>query len=110
MKQYIIDELRPEDYKKLKVYFDKTLGESAVAGIYWLPLEEGFLTEEQNSHVDCKPHYFAMDIEPNLISCEFLVRTKKRVRCDCISYATEAQRNWLIRYIDSIFENLDIRT
>jgi hypothetical protein len=32
------------------------------------------------------------------------------MRCDCIRYATEAQRNWLIALIDGIFNQLEIMT
>ena len=41
---------------------------------------------------------------------ELLVRTKNRVRCDCIAYADEKQFVWLIQYIDAVFEKLDIMT
>jgi hypothetical protein len=40
--------------------------------------------------------------------CEFLVRSPKRIRCDCIAYATEAQRNWLIDVVDAMLEAVGI--
>ncbi len=108
MKQYIIDELRPGEHKKIAAYLKAHYVGSEVEGIFWVPLPEEILTAEQAAHTDCKPLYFAVDIEPNLISCELLVRTRNRMRCGCIAYATEAQRNWLIDVVDGMFAELKI--
>ncbi len=110
MKQYVIDELRPEDYEKIKAYLDENFGSSGVDGIYWMPLDISILTDVQAEHTKCQPFYFAIDIEQNRMACELLVRTRSRVRCNCISYATENQLIWLIRIVDAIFEKLGIIT
>jgi len=110
MKQYVIDELRPKDYETLKTYLGKKFGSSGVGGVFWIPLDETILTSEQAEHIDCQPFYFAVDLEPNLLACELLVRTKSNVRCSCMAYATEHQRNWFISLIDSIFKQLNIIT
>jgi len=110
MKQYVIDELRPADFEKIKAYLDKNFVSSDVDGIYWLPLDKENLTDTQAKHTECQPFYFAIDLEPNIMACELLVRTKSRIRCSCISYATEKQLSWLIRYIDTIFDKLEIIT
>ena len=110
MKQYVIDELRPADYKTLKTYLDERYGPPAMGGIYWIPLETDKLTDIQSAHTDCRPQCFAVDLGDNRLACELLVRSKNRMRCDCINYATEAQRNWLIGLVDKIFERLKIKT
>lgn len=51
---------------------------------------------------------FALKLEQNLLACELLVRTQKHIRCDCMAYATEKQRNWLIDQIDAVLEKLAI--
>ena len=79
-------------------------------GIYWIPLEDDLLTDTQKAHQACRPHYVAVDLDENAFALELLVRTKSRMRCDCIRYATEAQRNWLIALIDDIFNQLAIMT
>ena len=110
MKQYVIDELRPTDYEMVKTYLDENFSSSNVNGIYWVQLDQDILTKIQAEHKDCQPFYFAIDLEPNLITFELLIRTKKRIRCDCMGYANEKQRNWLIRLADSIFDTLEIKT
>ena len=108
MKQYVIDELRPEDHKALKKYLDEEYGPDTMDGIYWIPLDAGRLAPVQAQHENCRPHYLALDLESDRLACELLVRTKSRMRCDCIQYATESQRNWLIQLIDNIFDRLEI--
>ena len=109
MKQYVIDELRPADYKKLKEFFHDHFSTSLVDGIYWLPVEPGLLTVEQTEHADCHPLCFAIDLESDRLAFELLLRTQNRMRCSCMGYATETQRNWLIRYADTILEQLEIK-
>lgn len=104
MRQYVIDELRIEDYEKIKAYLDGRFDVSEIPGIYWIPLDPDYLTDIQASHIDCQPYYFAADLEPGRIACELLVRTKKKIKCECIEYATIEQRNWIIRFIDTIIE------
>ena len=108
MKQYVIDELRSEDHKILKTYFDEQFGPVAMDGIYWIPIGNELLTVTQGEHTKCQPHCFALDLDHNRLACELLVRTKNRLRCSCIHYATENQRNWLIGWIDNIFNQLEI--
>ncbi len=109
MKQYLIDGLRLEDYQKLKAYFDEHLTSSPLGGIYWLELDKKLLTPIQKDHEGCYPHVFALMLEETYLSCEFLVRIKKNIKCDCMDYATRKQRDWLIDQADAILEQLDIR-
>ena len=110
MKQYVVDEIRPEDYMKIKAFLDNEFGESELGGIYWIPVDESLLTSLQTSHQACQPFYVALDLEPDSLSCELLIRTKQRVRCDCVGYAGEEQRNWIINKIDRVLKKLEIIT
>ena len=110
MKQYVIDELRPKDYEMIKSFMDENFGSSNVDGVYWIQLDQNILTQVQKEHKECQPFYFAADLELNLVAFELLVRTKNRMRCSCMGYATEKQRNWIIELADSIFDKLEIKT
>jgi hypothetical protein len=110
MKQYVIDELRPADYQKIKDYLDTHFGPAEMKDIYWIPLDPELYDREQSAHKDCHPLYFSIHLNPESIVGELMVRTKNRIRCDCIRYADDAQLNWFISFVDSIFTRLEIKT
>ncbi len=110
MKQYVIDELRPADYENIKSYLDENFESSALDGVYRVTVDQKMLSDIQAEHTECQPFYFAIDLEPNLLACELLVRSKNRMRCSCIAYATDEQRDWILRFVDTIFERLEIQT
>lgn len=108
MKQYVIDGLRLDDYHKLKTYLDESLQSSPLGGIYWLELDKELLTPLQKDHEGCYPHFFALVLEETSLSFEFLVRIKQNIKCDCMGYATDPQRIWLMDQADAILEKLEI--
>jgi hypothetical protein len=108
MKSYVIDELRYQDYEKLKAYLDQTYGQEDLGGLYWLPLPENQLGPAQEGHDSCRPFYLALELLEDRLACELLVRTRERVSCNCISYATAEQREWLINVVDAIIEKLEL--
>lgn len=108
MKQYVIDELRPKDFEKIRAYMHENFEASTVGDVFWIDLDQNLLTDVQAAHKDCRPFYFAVELAPERICCELLVRTKNRIKCSCMGYATEKQRNWFISVIDAIFEKLAI--
>jgi hypothetical protein len=91
MKKYGIDEIRPKDHHKIQQYLDASYGPVEMGGVYWVPLAAEVLTEIQRG-------------------LELLVRTKNRIRCACIGYASRDQRIWIMEVVDAIFEKLDIAT
>ena len=108
MKQYVVDELRPGEYDMLKAYLNENLDLSGFDGLYWKPVDEALLTSTQASHTHCKPLYFTLTLTPESLICELLVRTRNRVRCDCMGYATTTQRNWIVEWTDTVFKELGI--
>ena len=108
MKQYVVDQLRYHDYLKLKGFLDQRYGEAAMGAVYWLPLDPDVLAPIQSEHLECQPHVAAVELGETRLSMELLVRTRSRIRCKCIAYATQEQRNWLIRRVDDMLEQLGI--
>lgn len=108
MKQYVVDQLRYPDYEKLKALLDQRYGEAVMSAVYWIPLEREVLSPTQLEHRECQPHVAAIELEETRLSMELLVRTRNRIRCNCIAYATEGQRNWLIDIVDRMLEQLGI--
>ena len=108
MKQYVIDELRPQDQEKIKGYLDEHFGPADMGNIYWIPVDPVLYDPKQASHEACHPLYFAVQLSSMSFVVELLVRTKNSIRCDCIQYATQDQFLWLIRFFDAIFEKLEV--
>jgi hypothetical protein len=108
MKQYLIDELRPQDHDKIKSYLDEAIKTSPMAGLYWIPLEDDLLTGGHAAHPQCGPHYFAIELQEDRLACELLVRAENSIHCSCIGYASKKQRDWLIDYVDAVLEKLEI--
>jgi hypothetical protein len=109
MKQYVIDQLSSQDYLLVKDYLDKHFKNAGMDDIYWIPIDENLLSEVQKSHTQCQPFCFAVEIVPNKITWELLVRTNNCMRCNCMGYANELQINWLVEFADSILERLKIK-
>ena len=110
MKQYVIDDLRDSDYTKIKSYMVENYSRSGVGEVYWIPIDDDMLSDVQREHLQCKPFYFAVELNPQAFTIELLVRTKNNMRCSCMAYATERQRNWCINCADAILEQLKIIT
>lgn len=108
MKQYVVDELRPGDHDTLKTYLNEHLAFAGLDGLYWKAIDSTLLTREQAAHTQCAPFYFALVLTPESLSCELLARTRNRIRCDCMAYATTEQRNWIIGWVDDVFEKLGL--
>lgn len=104
MKQYVVDELRPLDYEKIQRALNDRFGPPEMGSLYWIPLATEQLSPLQHAHRDCRPFYFAVQLEAGSLACELLVRTRERVRCECMGYATGQQRDWLIALVDRILE------
>ena len=52
MKQYVIDELRPQDHAMLKTYLDENFIPSDLGGIYWIPLAQDLFSKTQAEHIE----------------------------------------------------------
>jgi len=113
MKQYVIDELRIADYEKIKAHLDESYlnekgGFSGLEGIYRIRVAHKLLSEVQKNHKNCQPFYFGLELGLHQISCELLVRSENIIRCSCIGYASKKQRNWLIHWIDTMLDEIEI--
>ena len=108
MKQYVVDQLRYHDYEKLKGFLDQGYGEADLGAVYWIPLDPDVLAPIQREHLECQPHVVAVELAETRLSMELLVRTRTRIRCNCIAYATPEQRNRLIGRVDDMLEQLGI--
>ncbi len=109
MKQYVIDQIQPEDRVRLQAELEARFGAPDLGGIYWLPLDGERLNPLQAAHQDCHPLCVALELCEERLVCELLIRTRQRMRCDCMGYADSRQRGWIMDTLDDILAGLDIK-
>ncbi len=104
MRQYLIDELSFLEHDNLDSYLKRTLKPGSIAGVYWLEVPQDLQAKPQLDHPDCGPFYFSVVLEKNDIRFEFLVRSSHNMHCSCISWATPAQRQFVMDFVDRMIE------
>ena len=100
MRQYYIDEISFLERDNIESYLKRTLKQGPLDGVFWLELPADLHGPEQHGHEKCGPFYFSFVLEENSLRCDFLVRSADNLHCSCISYATEAQRDFLLKFVD----------
>jgi hypothetical protein len=105
MRQYSIDELRSNEIKTIRKYLEKRCDKSALGNILWLNMPEDCLTHEQKSHKSCAPHVAAIEILEDAVVFEMLIRSRNQMRCSCIGFASEKQRDYILKFIDKMIED-----
>ena len=113
MRTYLIEDLIDDDFDKIEAAFNELKFNGPIEGIYYLPMPEALLQQEQKDHIsDCGPYFMALEtikgIDEHQIKLELLVRAKRKIRCSCVSYATTEQREHMIEYLDQFIEELEI--
>ena len=108
MKQYVITDLAPEETKEIATYLEKKVGSSGLMDFFWIPLEPSLYTDIQKAHADCAPICFPLEMDMDQITCEFFLRTRKKVACDCMGYATYKQIEWVLSFLDTMLKDLNI--
>jgi len=113
MRTYLLEDLIDKDYKTIMEAFDNLGFKGPIDGIYYIPMPEELLQQEQLDHMgDCGPYFMALEcieqFEDNRMKLELLVRASSKIRCSCVSYATPKQREHMIEYLDQFIEELEI--
>ena len=108
MKQYVITDLSPEETEAISEYLKEKVGSSGLMDFFWVPVDPSFYTEIQKKHMDCMPLCFPVELDVDQLTCEFFLRVRKKISCDCMRYATRDQREWMITFLDEMLEELNI--
>lgn len=88
---------------------NRTLKPGLLAGVYWLEIPPDLLSTEQQGHDDCGPFFFAVELEAEAVCFELLVRSQTNLHCSCIAFATPAQRDFVLRFVDNMLAEEQIR-
>ena len=109
MRQILIDELSKEERANIDSYLKRTVQAGAIDGMYWLKVPDDLYGPYQLGHDECGPFYFGIELEDEKVVFELLVRSQTNLHCSCICYATAAQRDFLLRFVDQLLESEKIR-
>ena len=102
MKQYVIDELRPDEIAKILAYLQNHCEQGGLQNIFWIEIPEEILSKTQAGHGACGPHCAAVELHSDKVVFEFLIRGRKKIRCECVGYATPSQREFIMDFADNL--------
>jgi hypothetical protein len=109
MRQYVIDQLSREERANIESYLQRTLVPGPVVGVFWIEVPQDLLGKAQSGHNTCGPFFFAVELETESVNFEMLVRSQSNLHCSCIAYATPAQRDFVLRFVDRMLQEEKIR-
>lgn len=109
MRRIVIDELSPMECDNLDSFLKRTLQVGPMVGVFWLVMPQEQLSDNQQAHIRCGPYFCAVELENTTLCVELLVRSSSNLHCDCIAYATEDQRRFILNFIDRMLEEEQIR-
>ncbi len=104
MRQYFIDELSFLERDNLDSYLKRTLKAGPIGGVFWLEVPQDLLAPAQLEHPDCGPFYISVVLDSDDIRFEFLVRSSNNMHCSCIGWATPAQRQFVLDFVDNMLK------
>ena len=110
MRSYLIDEISPADMEKIEGYLEQNAIKSNLEKIFWVQMSENLLSDTQFQHRDCQPYAFAIELGPDWVKLEFLVRNLKNLHCICNAFCTLQQRDFILNFAHKMMEHQDIRT
>jgi hypothetical protein len=110
MQQYVLDEIARPDLARIKAYLNDQAKPAGLDGIWWVELAPEQLSDTQKAHPDCQPHCFAVELGKNFLKFEFLIRSRRTMRCTCIGYASRPQRDVIMAFADRLVSELELKT
>jgi len=109
MRQYIIDQLSKEERANIESYLQRTLKPGPMESLYWIEVPQDLLSGDQQGHEDCGPFFFAVELEAEAACFELLIRSQSKLHCPCIAYATPSQRDFVLRFVDQMLKEEQIK-
>ena len=96
--------------ERIAAFLQKNTIKTAFEGLFWVKIPADLLSSVQFRHNACRPFVFAVEIGADQIKAEFLIRSLKKLGCECQGYCTPQQRDFIFRFTDNMIEDLGIRT
>ena len=107
MRAYVVDELDSQTVKHIAEHLTDMGFASGMEKLYWLPLEERFLTPVQKEHAGkCGPYCMALEVLDSGVRLELLVRARNIMRCECVTYTTPEAEHFMIEQLDQMIAEI----
>jgi len=110
MRKLVFDEINKSDMGRIREYLAEHAILSEVEDLYWVELGNDLLDERQSEHRACQPYRFAIELTQDAVCMEMLIRSKTTIRCECIRYANAVQRDFILKFGDTLIQDCKIRT
>ncbi len=110
MRAYLIDEISASNVERIDVFLKKNAITSNLEGLFWMKIPDDLLSPAQFQHRSCRPHVYSLELGPDWLKIELLIRSHKTMQCTCPAYCTAQQRNFVINAVHGMLETLNIRT
>jgi hypothetical protein len=110
MKSLLFDELRVDEIKKIEDYlYNKTI-KGSIEGLYWLPISEELLTNEQKQLLNKFESFkIAIEVGKTWLKFELFLRSSSKDNIGgCIINST--QFNFIYEFADTLAKSLNLIT
>lgn len=114
MRSYLIEDIYPDQLERITTALTDQGYRGGLDGVFYIPVPKEQLTAVQQAHAaECGPHIMALEVGlgdsgEGVLKLELLVRAQKKLRCECVAYATPAQRTHALDFLDAFIRRLDI--
>ncbi|MBU0515955.1 MAG: hypothetical protein KJ621_14405 [Proteobacteria bacterium] len=110
MRQLLLDELSAEDVDRIRRWLADNAEASGLEGVYWVDVPEDLLSDRQRTEAGGRPYSFAVEVGPDYVKLEFLVRSRYSLHHPGTDFATAPQRLFILEYSDRMLQELKVRT
>jgi hypothetical protein len=111
MRYYMIDDLTAENVQTLAASLKNMNLVSGLESFFWLPVPHGHLSQLQIEHEkSCGPHVMGLELLPDSLRLELLVRARGSLRCECVRYAESGLRSYMMTWLDQCLSDCQIVT
>ncbi len=110
MRQLVWDELSAEDANLVRKWLTDHADPSGLEDVFWVGLPETLWSESQQEHPDGQPYCFAVEVGPDHVKFEFLIRSHYSLRHPATGFATDRQRRYILEFTDRLLAEVRIRT
>jgi len=108
LRQLLLDELSADDVDRIRGWLADNAEASRLEGVYWVDLPEDLLSHTQRT--EDGPYSFAVEVGPDYVKLEFLVRSRYSLHHPGTGFATVSQRRFILEYSDRMLDELKVRT